>query len=101
MTRGCVIKQIADVGNWGSVLLRKSGRQGRPCLSVIPTKEEGSWGIYHRLLSDLFGSGSQQDYLPDNLACPTLECSGLWQPEQTLGQSQVLDLGSCKVLFRE
>lgn len=67
MTRGCVIKQIADVGNWGSVLLRKSGRQGRPCLSVIPTKEEGSWGIYPPT--------------PVRLIC--------------------LDLGSCKVLFRE
>ena len=41
-----VIKQIADVGNWGSVQLRKSGRQGRPCLSVMAAKGEGSSGIY-------------------------------------------------------
>lgn len=41
-----VIEQIADVGNWGSVQLRKSGKQGRPCLGVIPAKGEGTSGIY-------------------------------------------------------
>ena len=30
------IEQVADVGNWGSVQLRKSERQGRPCLGVMP-----------------------------------------------------------------
>lgn len=39
-------EQIANVGNWGSVQLRKSGEQGRPCLGVIPAKGEGTSGIY-------------------------------------------------------
>ena len=78
------IEQVADVGNWGSVQLRKSGRQGRPCLGVMPANGWGSSGIYPPAPVSLIWELLPTGLLPWLSGLSMLEGSGCQQPEKTL-----------------
>lgn len=90
-TTGFIIKGLLIQGQLGlspteEIWTMDQGQSGLG-LSNVPTNGQGSWGNYPHLPSVLFGSCSQQDFLPGTLAGPTLERGGLRQSGKTLGQS--------------
>lgn len=67
-TRGCIIKQAADVGSWGSVLLRKSGprtrvsvdhasamsqTRGKGAEAFTPSSSQSCLGAVHKRIASL------------------------------------------------